>query len=222
MAVSIRAWPASSSLAGMVGTTARPAIAPFVGADVVAVVHLDLTRLDVPSLARRLWADWRCRRGRRDHEGCRRWAGAASGRANDLYVLVSPRDLPDPPIVVVPLVEGADAQAIGGRLLGGMPSPRAKPTCATIHEAVVAGTAPALERVRRTPSPRDRSCPRLAAGGDSPVRFLVPLPDPRRVVGETLPSLPQELGGGPITPRPAACSGPRSRLTPSRSRCSAS
>jgi hypothetical protein len=64
--------------------------------------------------------------------------------------------------VIVPLGEGADAKAIGQLLCGGgtVKGPVTLPTCATVHNAVFAGTNEALERVRQL-KPVER--PELAA-----------------------------------------------------------
>src|SRR5262249_59500214 len=82
--------------------------------------------------------------------------------ARELFVVVNLSDMPGMPFVVVPLNPGADATAIGRLFCGGgnQPPPIAFPTCATIHNAVMAGTPAALERVRGS-QPADR--PELAA-----------------------------------------------------------
>ena len=75
------------------------------------------------------------------------------------------------------------------------------PTCATIHNAVFAGTNEALERVRQLkPVERPELAAAFAALGDTGAELvLTPSSDTRRVVEEMMPILPKELGGGPIT-----------------------
>jgi len=113
--------------------------------------------------------------------------------------------MPGMPFVVVPLNPGADATAIGRLFCGGgnQPQPIAFPTCATIHNAVMAGTPAALERVRSAqPADRPELAAAFAAVGEEKISLrllILPSPDTRRVLEETLPNLPRELGGRPIT-----------------------
>jgi len=84
---------------------------------------------------------------------------------------------------------------------GSVKGPYTLPTCATVHNAVFAGTNEALERVRQL---KRVERPELAAAfatlGDTGAELiLTPSADTRRVVEEMLPILPKELGGGPIT-----------------------
>lgn len=115
--------------------------------------------------------------------------------------LLSPTTSPFP--VIVPFGEGADTKAIGQLLCGSgsVKGPVTLPTCATVHNAVFAGTNEALERVRQLkPLERPELAAAFAALGDTGAEFvLTPSADTRRVVEEMLPNLPKELGGGPIT-----------------------
>ena len=128
------------------------AIAPFVGNEVAIVVRLDLARLSVEATARRLLG-----RFANEHEitqasqSTTDWIAALrQAGAKELFIVVDPADLPGPPIAVVPLAAGADARAIGQVLCGGGTAKPlfTWPTCATIHNAVFAGTTVALDRVR--------------------------------------------------------------------------
>jgi hypothetical protein len=125
--------------------------------------------------------------------------------AKDLFLLLDPADIPGPPVAVVPLGEGADSKAIGQILCGGGEKRPvfAWPTCATVHHAVFAGTAAALERIRQAPKgnpPRPELAEAFAAAGNAPVRILIlPSDDHRRILEEMLPNLPREVGNGPIT-----------------------
>jgi hypothetical protein len=115
--------------------------------------------------------------------------------------LLSPSTSPFP--VIVPIGEGADAKAIGQLLCGSgsVKGPVTLPTCATVHNAVFAGTNEALERIRQLkPVERPELAAAFAALGDTGTQIvLTPGADTRRVVEEMLPILPKELGGGPIT-----------------------
>src|SRR5262249_21912337 len=72
---------------------------------------------------------------------------------------------------------------------------------ATVHDAVFAGTAEALDRVRQLrPVRRPELVTAIGALGATNAEFvLMPSGDTRRVVEELFPNLPGELGGGPIT-----------------------
>ncbi len=184
------------------------AIAPFVGDEVAVVVHLDLTKLDVNALARRVLG------GITDEEEIETVTRAAVGwtgglrraGAQDVYILIDLLDLPGAPVAVVPLAEGTDAEAVGKVLCGGggdgdAPMLFAWPTCATLKGAVFAGTAEALERVRQAePAVRPEVAAAFATAGEAPVQILlVPSATQRRVIEEMVPNLPRELGSGPIT-----------------------
>jgi hypothetical protein len=182
------------------------AIAPFVDADVIAIGRLDLTKVDVDTLAHRLIADQES--AAEAAQAVAPWfAALRKAGAREIYLLLA---LPDvmspsgsPPPVIVPPSEGADAKAIGELLCGAGPvkGPVAWPTCATIHQAVFAGTNEALERARlANPAERPELTTALAAVGDTAGELLLlPSADARRVLEETLPNVPRELGGGPIT-----------------------
>jgi prepilin-type processing-associated H-X9-DG protein len=180
-------------------------IAPFIDADVIAVGRIDLGKVDLDKLARRLVAD--PEQSGEISQAVSPWVAALKkAGAREIYLLlVLPEILSptsSPPPVVVPLGERADAKAIGELLCGGaVKGPVAWPVCATIRNAVFAGCNEALDRVRQI-NPVDR--PELTAAwstlGDTCAEvLLIPSPDTRRVVEELLPSLPKELGGGAIT-----------------------
>ena len=193
-------------------TTARAddararAIAPFLDNDVFAVGRLDLAKIDVDKLAHRLVADQE-RAGELSQSITPWFTALRKAGAKELYVLgilpelLSPSSSPFP--IVVPLGEGADAKAIAQLLCGEGPvkGPVTFPTCATLHNAVFAGTNEALERVQQH-KPVER--PDLAAAfvslRDTGAELVLnPSSDTRRVVDEMMPILPKELGGGPIT-----------------------
>ncbi len=177
------------------------AIAPFLDDEVVAVLHLDLSRVDLNDLLTRLFQDPDA--AREYSEGLGPWFKALrQAGAKELFLVARPTDFPGAPSAVVPLGAGADGTAIGKLLCGGgkakLPS---WPNCATIHDAVVAGTPDALERARRTKAvARPELAKALAAVGDTSVQLLIlPTGDHRRVVEEIQSNLPRELGGGAIT-----------------------
>jgi len=181
-------------------------IAPFVESDVFAVVQLDLVRADLQGLATRAFGDPPPGSLAATSKIALHWSEALRrAGAKELYLVFSVIDMPGPPFVVVPLVEGADAAEIGRLFCGGGKEPPLVKfaDCATVHDAVFAGTPAALERVRRQPAVlRAELSASFAAVGDESIaaRLLVlPSADSRRTLEEMVPSFPAELGGGPMT-----------------------
>jgi Protein of unknown function (DUF1559) len=182
------------------------AVAPFLDTDVLAVVQLDLARGNLGALTARVAGE-----GPRGDiaevvKGVFTWSERLKqAGVREAYGIVSLDDMPGLPVVVVPLAAGADADQIGRILRGqaGASAPIAFPACATIRDAVVAGTPKALERIRNLKPTRhpDLSAAFAAVGDESiGLRMLVlPSDDTRRVFEELIPNLPRELGGGPIT-----------------------
>jgi Protein of unknown function (DUF1559) len=177
------------------GAARAKAIAPFVDSDVFAVIQVEIKKLDVPRLSARML-------GGEPHgmlaDGQRvlsEWSERlkAAG-ARELYLVFSVIDMPGPPLLVVPLRQGADAEGIA-RTIHAPPAP--------IHDAIVAGPPQALARVaQREARPRIELSAAFQAVGDESVvirALLLPSDDIRRVLEELHPRLPDELGGGPMT-----------------------
>jgi len=181
------------------------AISAFVGPDVFAVVQIDLTRLNAPDLATRIFGN--------PQPGMMADAKTAMLRlsedlrragARELDIVFSFVDLPGPPFVVVPLSEGADANAIGSVFnRAGKESLFTNPATATVYNAVFAGNRTALERIRAEPAAYrpELSAAFQAVGEPSIVArlFLLPSADTRRVLEEMVPTFPPDFGGGPVT-----------------------
>ena len=181
-------------------------LAPFLDNDVIGVGRLDLTKVDVDRLAHALVADQEL--AGEVSRSISPWIAALrQAGAKELHLLVILPELlsptGSPPPVIVPLGPGADAKAIGALLCGNatVKGPVAWPTCATLKNAVFAGSNEALERVRQVvPVDRPELDAALSSLGDTAGELVIlPSSDTRRVVEELLPNLPEELGGGPIT-----------------------
>jgi hypothetical protein len=182
------------------------AIAPFVDSGVVAVMHLDLAHADFPVIVDRLSGGRSPGLIAEVSKPLTGWIEGLKGAgAKDLFVVVDVADMPGPPVVVVPLAPGANAAEIGRLLCGGgkPQQPICLPSCATLHDAVVAGTPAALDRIRGiAPMSRPELTDAFAALNDGSIglRLLIaPSAETRRVLEETVPTLPRELGGGPTT-----------------------
>ncbi len=192
------------STAQQATNTNAPAIVPFVGEEVVVVVHLDLTRWDDQNSFRRVLG--KLANGDELHAGARSIetsidALKAAG-AKDMFLLFEPADMSGLPTAVVPLVDGADGKLIVSVLSHGMPRNSYRwPASETIRGAVVAGTPVCLNRIRDAmPSPRPELLAALAAGGNSLIQMaIVPSTTLRRSIEESMAVLPRELGGGSIT-----------------------
>jgi hypothetical protein len=183
-----------------VGANGPKAVAPFLDEQTFVVARFDLSKLDADGLATAL----------RDLGGIGAeeatevkgdaglWLAAMNkAGARELYAVFSLADYPNVPFVVVPLGDGADAQAIARLLdlLRAAPQgPREK-----IGGAVFAGTAAARARLRTAkPASRPELAEALAAAGDSAVQVaLIPPSHLARIVEELMPTLPRELGEEP-------------------------
>jgi hypothetical protein len=181
-------------------------IAPFVDSGVIAIVHLDLTRNELPAIMARFSGGVMPSPSEDASKALLAWHDRLRRTgAKDLFVVINAGDMPGLPLVVVPLGPGVDATEIGRLFCGGgkEPPPIAFPTCATLHNAFMAGTSAALDRVRGgSPQPRPELAEAFAALNDGTIGFrllIVPSAETRRILEETVPNLPRELGGGPIT-----------------------
>jgi hypothetical protein len=182
------------------------AVAPFLDPDVLAVVHLDLAHANLGALTARLAGEEPRGVVAEFSKGLLNWSERLKrAGVSEIYGIVSLDDMPGLPVVVVPLTNGADGDQVGRILCGqaGTSVPIAFPACATIRDAVVAGTPQALERIRSLkPSRHPDLSAAFAAAGDDSVglrALVVPSDDTRRVFEELIPTLPRELGGGSIT-----------------------
>lgn len=179
------------------------AIAPYLDDQVIAVARVDVTRLDAKAAAEKLErlhpADADTRAAFR--KALADWVEAftrAGGK--ELYAVVSLADLPhQPPFVIVPLEQNADARALA-ELLKHDPERQEKPLAFAVSEkvdgVVFAGSKVARERLRALKAAnRPELAQAFAAAGDTAVQvLLVPSADVRRVVEETISNLPGELG----------------------------
>lgn len=178
---------------------AAKTIAPFIDDETLAVVRIDVARLNVDAVLAELKklvpvpmeevakAQPLADKAVRDFK-------AAGGQ--EAYVVVSLRDLPrNPPLIVVPVAAGGDAAAMQAMLrnfLGG---------AARSGDAVIASQPAVIERARAiAPHNRPELQAAFAAAGDSLVQvLLLPTDDNRRVIEQTMPELPPQVGGGSIT-----------------------
>ncbi len=176
---------------------------PILGADTVVVVKVDLTRFQAASMSRRLFGP------SSDSPSMIKSSKTADelvvalkkARATELFLMFDFADLPGQPTIAVPVVDGADPDAIM-KLLGGGPSVRKIDRGSeVIRGMVVVGRPESLARIRSgPPAARPDLIAALAEGGtDALIRVAVsPGVGLRRAVEESLPTLPADFGGGPI------------------------
>ena len=170
--------------------------APYLDDQTFAVAHVDLVGLDVDGAVERFakvagvnlqqFADPRRTAG--EAVASFRRAGA-----KDLYVVFSLTDLPNPgPFVLVPRAGINDAQLKTALAIFG------NETAEPLGDIMFCGAKSTLKRLRDLkPAARpDLETAFQAVSGAAMQLALVPGDDHRRVVGELLPALPKEVGGG--------------------------
>jgi hypothetical protein len=182
---------------------AAKAVAPFLDDATVAVVHLDLTRLDADALHKQFAALANLKPGELVElkklvaESVKKLTNAG---ARDAFVVFSLADLPKaPPFVVLPLDKDADLKAILG-LKDAFKALESGYEVEQIGPAVVAGTPPVIKRLNALkPVARPEVAKAFAASGGGFARVVfVASADTRKGVEEAVPALPKELGGGDI------------------------
>ena len=200
----------SLCLAAIVGLAPSPDLAPAADpieaiADdgVLLVGRLDLTRLDLLRTAKSLVGEAAIAPPvEATVAAADRWiASLKAAGVQQVNVLVDLADMPGYPVLAIPLA-GADTKALGKLLLGGAPGvPLRWPVTAIDRGFFFAGSPAALARIGANTTPRPGVGEALAAGGDAPIRLaIVPGRPALRLIEETLPTLPDSLGGGPIEP----------------------
>jgi hypothetical protein len=198
----VLAGPAAADDKGVAEARAK-AIAPYLDDQVFAVAHVDVSRFKVDTTLAKL-----AELGKLDAAEVQPlkkmlsfWLGGFTrAKGKEIYFVFSLADIgldadSVTPFALVPVEEGADAKALARLLsLAGFTSaelPRGP--------MVFGGSKKALRRLRGLkPTARPELARAFTAAGDTALQLLVlPTADMRRVVEETLPNLPAELGGGP-------------------------
>ncbi|MFO0841754.1 MAG: DUF1559 domain-containing protein [Gemmataceae bacterium] len=171
-------------------------LAPSLDDRTFAALRLDLRKIDLPKVARTIAPKASPAKGLSDFV-----EGLVKDGAGVVYVVASLADLPDEhPFLLVPPREGADLAGLTRRL---EELKKLEPTLGVSRAggALIVGgpkAARRLQSLKATPRPDLR---KALTGSDGLARLVVvPTTDARRVLDETLPTLPDELGGGSITP----------------------
>jgi hypothetical protein len=175
------------------------AIAPFLDRQALVVVHANLDRFDGEAFATHFRTLL--------HEGqdfgwsqVIEWHRALREvECDNLYLVVSLADLPQPPFLLFPSKTTVSANVIREKLAALL-----RPSSLIVEELfgmTFVGRRQSLERLRDlTPDVRASLVDGFEAAGESDLQAVfLPTADDRRVIEELLPTLPDEIGGGPST-----------------------
>ncbi|MHC4398447.1 MAG: DUF1559 domain-containing protein [Planctomycetota bacterium] len=174
-------------------------IAPYLDESTIAVVHVDVERIEVDPFVDKFLelvpeAAPDADKGRDEMKKAR--DGFLKAGFRDFYVVIGMLMLPsDSPFVIIPAGDGGNLET----LLAAFPPPAKDAAIQRVGDVVFAGSRNTLQRVK-TMKPRAR--PELvdafkAAGDTTAQLVLLPPPHFGRVVEEMMPTLPKEIGGGP-------------------------
>lgn len=175
------------------------AVAPFVDDQTIAVVHVDLGRIDADALFQRLGkierADPKFLAVIEEEVGSRLNTLTGAG-ARGIFIVFSLANLPEePPFVVIPLGQGKDSKALAKTLAEDKALGKFR---FEARDGVVVGAGEnTLRRLRNfKPEPRPELAKAFAAAEGVVQLACIPGSILRRAVVEALPKLPKELGGG--------------------------
>ena len=177
---------------------------PIVGDGSIALACVNLTTLDLAKLALRVAEPATdSSMAITLQAASARLAALKQAGATRLFVLGDMADFLGAPVLAVPLAAGADSQRIQAELIQGLPGlviDRAAGE--VIRGLVVVGQPAALTRIRELqPTARPDLQSALSLGDPAdPIRVAIsPGVGLRRAVEESLPTLPDIVGGGSIT-----------------------
>jgi len=176
------------------------AIAPFIDEQTVAVLHADLDAIDLDAMLKK--ADKIGKFEPKDKETAKAAAAEVldalkKAGAHDYYMVFSLADVPQSePFSVIPVAKNGDPKAVADMLK----KMYAGPGTADLNGCVVGAAAGTLERLAKlTPTARPEIAKAFAAadGGTAQMAFFATT-DTRKVLEDTMPKLPPQLGGGSI------------------------
>ena len=196
-------------------------LAPFADDQTVAILHLDVDRLDVDALQKKAQELSNMLAPEEQRQAALmlslgipvikngREAFIKAGGHHVYFVFTMSDSLGSPGFALVPLEQGADAKIISSLLFSGRvdgpssvgPNQTGWPEVAQeVNGAVVLGSRAMIKRLgERKPAPPTNLEAAFASAGDSALQVIALLPDDARKVIDTLwPNLPQELGSQPI------------------------
>ncbi len=179
-------------------------IAPFVGEEVAALVHADLTKLDFVATVKRLAGPFATEKD--FAQGLTTASGVLDSLkkagAQNVFVMVDPTEFPNIPLFVFTVKPGTDPKLLQALLAGMLPQQGPTPTAVEVIGNLVVGGSPEVVGFARTGKypPRADLAAAFTASGNSPAQILIiPSSVQRKALEESFPTLPPQLGGGPIT-----------------------
>ncbi len=189
-------------------------VAPFLDDQTIIVAQVDLQKIDIPATVDESLALFPVS-GDGAATAAKVFAQIAEGvkkqivdsGARELFVVLSMADVPQPgPFAVMPCPEDSDPQKLADLVRGIVKSIETPPglqvTPLEGAHAVFVGYESAKRRLEtQQPSERKELAAAFAGAGPAAIRVAwVPSPDQRRVIRESLPTLPAELGAGSAAP----------------------
>jgi hypothetical protein len=196
----VLAVPATSGDKKAAAPDLTKAVAPYLDEQTIAVVHVDLKRLDFDALLKRLAEAAKLEKD--DIDRMKAEAGHAlttltGAGVRDLYGVITLADGNHEPFVLVAPVTGNTEEKV---LAAFRQLVNRGAKVERIGQAVVVGSDAAVQRLGdHKPTAFPELAKGFAAAGDSMAQVVVLLPATmRKALGETLPNLPEEVGGGSI------------------------
>lgn len=180
--------------------TKLDAIALFLDDQTIAVGHLDLKKLDfqagIDFFAKDVPADLLSPQQRAEAvaKGTEVRDKLVKAGCSNVFLIVSLADIPpDEPLLVLTLAKDAKPDTIEEVLRSLGPGPQIEP----MHGALVLTGAKTIERLKTLKAvARPDLASAFKAAGDSALQVVIsPSDDTRRALRESLPALPDELGG---------------------------
>jgi hypothetical protein len=173
-------------------------IAPFLDEQTVAIVHVDVSRINVDAIGDLLTKFASATNFQAEAVKVtlkEQVANFLKAGGKEAYLVVSAADLPEAPFLVVPIPSGVDPKAI----IECLPK-SAWDAIEQVGPVVVAGNKSALQRFRQgKPAPRPEVAQAFATAGDMPTQAIfIPTAQMRRIVEEMWPTVPF-LKGVPTT-----------------------
>ncbi|MCX7425895.1 MAG: DUF1559 domain-containing protein [Planctomycetia bacterium] len=182
-------------------------IAPFLEEQTVAILHVDFTRLDLGATLDevvRLVPETQPQMAVGKAAGTATLAAFNQAGGRDVYIFVtlagslSEIDLL---YVVLPLSPGANQDVLAGMVR--QCNPPAFAASERVGDVLMVGSRATINRLKSLPPVSERKISpdiekAFAAAGDTAAQLLVLPPEySRRVIAEMMPTLPEEVGGGP-------------------------
>ena len=178
-------------------------IAPFIDSQTVAVAHLRVSRVTPAAIDRigtLLGWDKDARTGVLDKLAA--WKdNLAHAGIDDVFLVFGTADQHAPVAFVIPGGTLAQPKDVGGLFATIHPALLDELARDAKHGTFLAGSRAMLDHLKSLkPEARPDLAAAFAAAGEADLQFvLIPSKEQRRVVEEIMPTLPKELGGGPVT-----------------------